>query len=292
VFLYEELPFRHVSLQFGGRIDHTSFDPDASALPDRDGLLRRRFTELSGSAGLLAHLRDDLALALNVARAARNPSLEELYNFGPHAGNFSFEIGNSLLDSEVGTGVDLSLRYRSPRLVAEASVFRNSIDDFIFAFPTGEVEDDLPVVSFLAADSLLQGFELHADVGLTPRLWVELGADGVRGELRSEDQPLPRMPPYRAWLGLRYQTGALHVEALLRGAARQDRVFGAEQPTPGYAVVDLHGSYTFTRGETAHVVTLRLDNAGDELYRNHLSFIKARAPEMGRSLKLVYTLRF
>jgi iron complex outermembrane receptor protein len=31
---------------------------------------------------------------------------------------------------------------------------------------------------------------------------------------------------------------------------------------------------------------------GDTLYRNHLSFIKQFAPEMGRGLRVTYTLRF
>ena len=49
---------------------------------------------------------------------------------------------------------------------------------------------------------------------------------------------------------------------------------------------------TFTTGSSAHTFTLRLDNAGDRLYRNHLSFIKEQAAEPGRSLKLVYRVRF
>jgi hypothetical protein len=39
-------------------------------------------------------------------------------------------------------------------------------------------------------------------------------------------------------------------------------------------------------------VTLRLDNTGDRLYRNHLCYIKDLTPEMGRSLKAVYAVRF
>ena len=39
-------------------------------------------------------------------------------------------------------------------------------------------------------------------------------------------------------------------------------------------------------------MTLRSDNIGDELYRNHLSYIKDLAPEMGRTFKLVYGVRF
>jgi iron complex outermembrane receptor protein len=57
-------------------------------------------------------------------------------------------------------------------------------------------------------------------------------------------------------------------------------------------VLNFHGSYQITTGSTVHTVTLRVDNAADELYRNHLSYIKDLAPEMGRSVKLVYGVRF
>jgi iron complex outermembrane receptor protein len=290
-FLYEELTFDKVSLQFGGRVDRTKFSPDGAAV-DRPELRDRDFTEFSGSIGLVGRLSNEVSLAVNVARAARNPSLEELYNFGAHVGNFAFEIGNPELPSERGLGVDVSLRYRGRRFQGEATYFRNSIDSYIFAFPTGEFEDDLAVVNFLSADSLLQGFELHTDIGLTNSLWLELGGDGVHAELRDTDQPLPRIPPYRGWVALRYERGGFHLEGEVRGAAKQDRIFGAETPTPGYAVLNGHGSYTFTTGKTAHTVTLRVGNATDKLYRNHLSFIKDIAPEMGRTVKLVYALRF
>ena len=69
-------------------------------MPDRD------FTDASGSVGILfrpAAANDKLTFAFNVARAARNPALEELYFFGIHPGNFAFEIGNPELDSEIAS---------------------------------------------------------------------------------------------------------------------------------------------------------------------------------------------
>ncbi len=291
-FAYEELKFKHVELQFGVRLEHGRYRPDTAALPERSELRARSFRSVSGSVGLLGYLREDLTVAVSFARAARHPSLEELYNFGPHVGNFAFEIGNPELAEEVGLGFDASLRYRSPHFTGEATIFRNAIDDFIFAFPNGEVEDDLPVVNFLSADSMLRGFELHADVGLSESLWLELGADGVRGELRGTGEALPRIPPYRGWVGLRYTRKGFHLEGEVRAAARQERVYGAETETAGYSMINLHGAYSFTTGSSAHTLTLRLDNAGDRLYRNHLSFIRDLAPEPGRSLKLVYRVRF
>ncbi len=291
-FVYEELSFHHASLQFGARLDHTSFDPDGAAI-DRD-LPQRDFTEFSGSVGVLGYLREahDLTLAVNLARAARNPSLEELYNLGPHTGNFAFEIGDPTLPTEVGYGFDLSLRYRGARLVAEGTGFLNRIDDFIFPFQTGEIEDDLPVVHFIAADSELKGFEAHVDAGLTRDLWLILGGDTVRGNLRDGGDALPRIPPYRLWAGLRYESKGFHFEGEVKNVGEQTRVYGAETPTDGYTVLNLHGSYQLISGKTVHTFTVRLDNATDELYRNHLSYIKDLTPEISRSLKAVYGLRF
>ncbi len=290
-FLYEELTFRHVSFQFGGRLDHTSFDPDGAAV-ERDDVARREFTEFSGSVGVLGYLRDDLTLALNLARAARNPSLEELYNYGAHVGNFAFEVGDPTLATEVAHGADLSLRFRRPRFVGEGTVFVNRIDDFIFPFQTGEFEEDLPVVNFTSADSKLYGFEAHVDAGLTKALWLVLGGDAVRGELRDGGGALPRIPPYRLWAGLRFEHKQFHFEGEVKKVGEQTRVYGAETPTDGYTLVNFHATYQRTTGHAVHTVTVRADNVGDELYRNHLSYIKDLTPEMGRSFRLVYGVRF
>jgi iron complex outermembrane receptor protein len=290
-FFYEELTFRHLAVQFGGRLDHTSFDPNG-AVVERPDVPKRDFTNFSGSVGVLGHLRDDLTLALNLARAARNPSLEELYNLGAHAGNFAFEIGDPTLSTEVAYGADLTLRYHRQRFSGEGTVFINSIDRFIFPFQTGEVEEGLPVVNFTSADSKFTGFEGHVDAGLTDSLWLLLGGDAVRGELRDGNGALPRIPPHRLWAGLRFEHKGFHLEGEVRTVGKQTRVYGAETPTGGYTVVNFHGSYQITTGHTVHTVTLRSDNLGDELYRNHLSYIKDLAPEMGRSIKLVYGVRF
>jgi hypothetical protein len=45
-------------------------------------------------------------------------------------------------------------------------------------------------------------------------------------------------------------------------------------------------------GKTTSTITARLDNATNELYRNHLSLIKDLTPEMGRNFKLLYNVSF
>jgi iron complex outermembrane receptor protein len=288
VFVYEELGWPHVTLQFGARLEHARYDPS-------EGLPARRFTDLSASTGVLfrpAAAGDNLTIAVSLARAARHPALEELYFHGEHPGNFAFEIGNPALDSERALGLDVSLRWRHPRANGEISYFRNTIDDYIFRNPTGEIEDGFAVVEFVASDSLLQGIEAHADVPIGRAFVAELGVDYVRGELRDTGRPLPRIPPFRVRTGLRYQAGALQAGGEIVAVADQRRVFGAETPTAGYALVKLFGAYSFGRDGVVQTVTVRLDNATNRLYRNHLSLIKDLVPEQGRSLRVLYSMTF
>ena len=74
-------------------------------------------------------------------------------------------------------------------------------------------------------------------------------------------------------------------------AAEQDKTFGAETPTDGYSLLNLSASYTLVGAKVMHIFTLKGTNLTDELYRNHSSFIKDVAPEMGRRLLLTYALR-
>lgn len=304
VFSYQELTWPHVRLQFGARYEHAGFRPEG-------GLRARRFDNLSASAGVLVRPTDATTLSVNLARSVRNPALEELYFFGPHAGNFAFEIGNADLPSEKGLGLDVAFRWRGSRGSGEVSYFRNDIRDFVFRKPMSEEAfderfghdahggghghghgDEFPFVEFTAADSVLQGFELHGDVHLLPTLIAETTFDMVRGALKRSGLALPRIPPMRFIAGLRQQRGAFQGGGEVLVAARQDRVFGEETPTDGYALLKLFASYSFHRTGLVHTVTVRVDNLANERYRNHLSYVKDLVPEMGRDIRVIYSLRF
>jgi iron complex outermembrane receptor protein len=75
-------------------------------------------------------------------------------------------------------------------------------------------------------------------------------------------------------------------------ANRQWQIFPTETPTAGYAFVNLLGSYTFAGPHVTHMFGVNAFNLNDKLYRNHLSFIKEFAPEIGRGVRFSYTLNF
>jgi hypothetical protein len=58
----------------------------------------------------------------------------------------------------------------------------------------------------------------------------------------------------------------------------------ANSKPDGYNLLKLFASYSFGTDRATNTITARLDNATDELYRNHLNYLKDLLPEVGRSL--------
>jgi iron complex outermembrane receptor protein len=232
------------------------------------------------------------------------------------------EIGNPFLDSERAIGLDLSMRWRGKRTSGEITYFRNDINDFIFRNSIteeefeereeefegwhgrppagheheegeeGEAHEEPFFIEYVARDALLHGVEAHADFAITSRLFVEVGADYVHGSQKDTDDPLPRIPPFRFRGGLRYQYAGFQAGGDVVAVSDQDRVYGVEEPTDGYNLLRLFGSYSFQAGGATNTITVRLDNATNESYRNHLSYLKEFVTEMGRNFKVVYGIQF
>lgn len=290
VFALETLDFERASVQFGGRLENNRYTPAETA---QHGLLpNRSFTGFSGAIGLRVPTWTGGSFVANYSHSYRAPSLEELYNNGPHPGNLAFEIGDSTLNRELGDGFDFGLRHSSNCLRFEANGFYYHIRDFVFLAPTGAVEDDLIVAEYRQGTTRYTGFEARLDAQLHSALWLNLGADYVNAELTSSGMPLPRIPPLRLRTGLeiRYKGLLLNPEVVM--ARDQNRLFTTETRTAGYATFGLSGSYLIARQHAAHIISFNAFNLGNRLYRNHLSFIKEFAPEMGRGLRITYALRF
>jgi iron complex outermembrane receptor protein len=129
-------------------------------------------------------------------------------------------------------------------------------------------------------------------VRVSSAITAEVGGDYVRGTVKDTGEFLPRMPPFRARAGLRYQRNAFQAGGDVVGVTRQDRVSRLETATAGYGLVKLFASYSVQSGAWLHTITARVDNVTNELYRNHLSLIKELTPEMGRNFKLLYGVKF
>jgi iron complex outermembrane receptor protein len=293
VFALEELAFKRVKFQFGGRVENNRYDPE-------NGDLRgRSFTGFSGGFGANFALWDGGAFIANYSHSFRAPALEELYNNGPHIGNVTFEIGNPDLRNERSNGLDFSLRHQAERFRISGDVYYYSIRDFVFLSPQDEdgdgqidILDGLPVARYEQADARYFGAELSGEAMFNKYIGGFISLDFVRARLVDEDLDLPRIPPARARVGLdlRYRDLSVRPEAVF--AADQDKVFPLETRTAGYGIFNVAGSYTIGRQHFAHIITFNAYNLTDRLYRNHVSFIKELVPEIGRGIRVSYTVRF
>lgn len=284
LFALEELTYDRVKWQFGGRLERNGYQP--MDLDDRS------FTAFSGSAGFAVPLRNEFTFAANFSHAARAPGLEELYNHGPHVGNLTYEVGNQNLGVERSNGVEASLRKLAEHFHLEASLFLYRFSDFIFLAPTGEREHGLAVANYMQGNARFWGFDGRADMETVPNLWLKLGFDSVNATLTDLHTGLPRIPPRRVRLGLDYRPGRFSFEPEVAMASRQDRTYFDETETAGYAVVNFRASYAIASSHTTHIFSVDAFNLGNRLWRNHLSFIKDLAPEIGRGVRFGYTLRF
>lgn len=285
VFGVEELSWSRVRLQFGGRVERNAYDPDR--------LISRTFTGASASAGVFLPTWKDGALVINFMHSYRAPGLEELYNLGPHAGNLAYEIGDPNLKREKSDGVEVSLRHKGQRFKSEANLFAYQMHDFVYFNPTGGVLDGLPVYRYQQADSRFLGGEARAQFKLAGPLWLNTGFDLVDARLTSDPRYfLPRIPPARGRLGFDFFWKGLNVRPEMVLANQQWKVAPNETRTPGYTVVNLNASYTFTQQHLMQTFTVNTFNLGDRLYRNHLSFIKDFAPEIGRGVRFGYTVQW
>lgn len=312
LFGFEEVQRGRLSVQAGLRFDWTAVEP-ASSRPVQTGgtprpVGRRTFGDASGSLSSLWEAAPGWTLGASVARAFRTPSIRELYSDGPHLADFSFDIGNPELDSEIGFGTDLFLRVARTGLRAEISVFRNALRNYIYHAPTGALDPRFgrfPVFEARGADALFEGADGRLQWEFAPSVVLDGTLSWVRATRREDDDPLPAIPPLQAGVELRWESPRLFVEAGMEAQARQDRVPAAipdpsgpgtplllERPTPGSTFLHAAAGTTWRMGEGDHSVVLQVRNLGNRLRRDHLSRVKDVAPEPGRNVQLLYRIRF
>ena len=301
-FVYEELDFGRYRVQVGGRVERNAYTvaaraegPDGGSgdlVPEAPDVRDRTFTGASASVGLQVDLGQNVAFVANVTRSYRAPALEELYNFGPHIGNLVFEVGNPDLEREATVGLDLSLRHQSSQFRGSVNAYVYDIDNFVFP-AVGDVEvDGLRVAPFRQANSRFVGFEVTGSAQLAGTVWVNLGLGMVDAELTDTNEALPRIPPLRGQVSVDIPYRGFTVSPEWAFAAAQNQVFRNESETDGYSVFNLKASYVWPKQHMVHILSLSGYNLTDELYRSHTSFIKNLAPEVGRGVKLAYSMRF
>lgn len=298
-FLFEEIHLGQVSLSGGLRLDTRSLDIGESS---ELGVAaqERRYDAVSGSLGASFRPTENLALVANLSRGFRSPTAFELFANGVHEGTATYEIGEPDLVPERATSSDLSVRYVSPRAVAQATLFRNEMTNYIFSAPTGFIDTSstFPIFRYRQARAVLQGIELSLNIQLAEWWQVQIAADYTRGENRETGDPLPRIPPGKCFIESQFELESLgplthpHLNVRARSVSTQTRTDPRETRTGGYTLFDLSAGFEFPLGDQRGVIHLGIENMFDKAHTDHLNRYKTYALNPGRNFTGRLTIPF
>jgi iron complex outermembrane receptor protein len=301
VFALEEGAWAGWTLGAGARIETVSVqskgDPADADEPRFGDAQTRRFTPGSLSLSVRRPLQAGWVVSGMLARTERAPAYYELFANGVHVATAAYERGDPSLGVERGTHVDLGLQWQSAGSSVKAHVYQMHFDRFISLDATGEDievpnEDGgvslVPEYRFQAVPARLWGAELEGRHRLWDGGWSLDGhasLDLTRGTNRDTGEPLPRLAPMRATIGLEASMGAWRGGVEWRHAWAQTRVPATDKATSAYSLVNLWASHSWAWGGLDGLVFLRLDNLGNTLAYSATAIgsVRELSPLPGRS---------
>jgi iron complex outermembrane recepter protein len=256
----------------------------------------RNFSGFSGSAGATFKFNKAVLVKANVASGFRAPDLAELFANGEHPGTNRFESGNPEFGREQNLEVDLSTSIRLKNFSIEVSGFHNNISNYIFFDPTTEVLNGLTIWRYTQDDALLYGGEsgivLHPSFLQTIR--VQSNVSVVNGTRKSDDSPLPLIPPVKFKHTLTYspkmdfgRVSKTYIVLNVINAMAQERVSEGEHVTPAYNLVGIGIGATVPIGKSNIDFSVKGNNLFNENYFDHLAITRPFGIyNMGRNISL------
>lgn len=293
IFLVEEKTLGNWTLSLGARSERERLSAEGD-------LPARRFTLASFAMGATWKFAPDLALSLNLSRAERAASAEELYSFGPHLATATFDVGDAALGKESSRNLDLTLAKTRGAVQWKVNIFSNRMRNYIFGRNVDEDGDGLPdrvntegelepdgellLQRLGQADARFTGYE--AEVAVQNESWkLRAFTDRVRARL-SAGGNLPRISPGRFGIEALRRIGPWSAGVNIMRVQSQSRLAALETPTAGYTNVNAEVTYATDLGGVKTLVFLRGQNLADREIRLHTSYLKDVVPQPGRSFAL------
>ncbi len=280
LFTLQEFSIGAIGLEAAARYERTNVSTEAE---------ERSFDAFSVAFGASYSFSTDIKAGLNLSRAERAPSAEELFSGGPHIATQAFEVGDPNLRKEKSWGGEIYARAETRGVRFSGSLFLNKFDRYIFQAATGAVQDELPVFRYFQRDATYYGFEAEASATLFRaggfRFVGDLVGDYVRATVK-DGGPVPRIPPLRLLGGLEAQSENVDGRIEAEWVDDQERVAALEPPTEGFTLVNASVAWRpWGKGRNATII-LAANNIFDVEARRHASFTKEFVPLAGRDIRL------
>jgi iron complex outermembrane receptor protein len=194
----------------------------------------------------------------------------------------------------------VSVRVQTASLSAEVGGYVNSIDNFIFPNPTGEVdpESGFQIFDITQGDARLAGLEAAAEYHPVGPLHLRFTADYTHGQNTSTDTPLPFIPPFRITYTAKLEGEPVafvrHAYVSLGGEsnARQTRLDPEDFSPDGYTLVHLGAGAMLPAKRSTFAVDFQVRNLFNRRYASFLSRYKRYALDPGRNVVIQVSTEF
>jgi len=279
--------FNNNSIQGGIRFDYRNISTQYHEVPHDDEIhifdaIDKSFNNVSASLGYKTVIFNKITSRINLASGFKAPNLAELTSNGVHHGSNRFELGNNDLTQEKNYQSDISFEYKTDHFELVANGFYNSINDYIFIAPTGEIEDDFEVYSYTQDNAKLYGGEFGLHLHPHPLDWLHLHSnfEMVIGKQDNGDY-LPLIPANKVTNTIRAEFNKNNwlskgfASATLESTFKQNKLSAYETKSDSYNLLNVGIGGTIKLNKLNFNVHLNVNNVLDKSYISHLSRLKA-----------------
>ena len=332
VFVINKLYVKRWTIDVGGRYDYKHYSVSGRDYKNQLYQAPASFQNPSATAGATLQLPRQQTLNINLSSAWRPPHVAELYSMGTHQGVAMIEYGMLLNDStneimnihdtrvKSEQAVKLVTTYARSwdHLQVEASVYANSIFNYIYLRPMGVTQDTrgiFPYARYTQTDALFLGSDLSAIWKATDHLTITPKVSLIRAADVRHDDYLPYIPSNRYEVAARYEAlprfwlKGFFVEAKLRYVDRQRRAprvvtpreildayaenvdlfkndtrnFDYMASPSAYMLANLATGFAYTGDKVRYDFRLSAENLLNTSYREYTNRFRYYADELGRN---------
>ncbi|HLL25874.1 MAG TPA: TonB-dependent receptor, partial [Kofleriaceae bacterium] len=257
------------------------------------------FHTISASIGGLYRFTEELSAKLDLSTASRPPNTDEQYLNGTSPTFPVLGLGKPDLGAETTYAASLTGAYRDDRVTAEASLYANLIDNYIYFAPAIDamgqpifdvtIRGAFPRFVTRPVDAVFYGAD--GGVAARPLPWLELGAQAslVRAKNRTDDGYLVFVPPDR----LRGSVTVKHAGSFasvngtfVRRQDRYDLAADFAAPPDAYFLLGAEVGTEMRVGNQTLKVAAHGSNLTNERYRDYTSLLRYFADQPGWQLML------
>ena len=209
------------------------------------------------------------------------PTLQKLTSDGLHHSALRFEKGRDNLKPENAYQIDLSIEYSNTIFHAEANLYNNYIENYIYLHKTDQEEKGYPVYNYTQANANIYGVDVTLNYKISDNIDFNNIFSLIRGDFL-DGGFIPNIPANNWVANLHFNYNLTHgyiksFESKISSRyffAKEDVFKTFETKSSAYILFDVEAHIELELYKTAIILSASIQNVLDTTYQNHLSRLR------------------